>query len=104
MSEAPRKIELTYPADIDAEPEDVGGIALDQVADVLIDLRDVVLPATAVQVRSSYQSRVLAEDPGLPASELALAWEEAAANGRLARLRGVLETAVTLCESARKEV
>lgn len=98
-----REITLSDPREIDLEPEDVGPAAIGQLADALRELSNLIDPTT-VQTRSSYQSRLLRNEPELPASELAVRWEESYAAGALARSAGAIRLAGQLLSAAKNDL
>jgi hypothetical protein len=92
-------IHITRPQDIDAEPHEVGALAVGQIEALLRAAADQWDELT-VQVRSSYQSRVLEDDPDISPTVLLERWDESAVAADLARAKGAVDIALSLCGKA----
>lgn len=69
-----RILSYTHPADIDANPTDVGPLVIEDLTHVA-ELFAEHVEAGVRQIRSSWQSRRLDQDADLTAVELAAEWE-----------------------------
>lgn len=103
MTESTLTIELTKPSQIDADPTEVGQLAVSEVAAGLSALHG-LLPEVVVQARSSHGSLLLERAPSASPEALAEAWEDADAHSRIIRASGLIARAAQMLREAAEDL
>ena len=96
-------LNITRPADIDGDPEDVGELVGDQLARVALDLQELA-EESVVQIRSSWMSRRLGRNDEMRPERLRREWEASQAYAACQRVIGAAGTLATMAERAGSEL